>query len=244
MLQRLLYACLALLLLAGCSTPSSPPESPEPDPVSYPQDQVVLQVAHGGGFRMPDRASNEIPDVTIWGDGRVVFAAADGTVREGRLERTVLDRLVAGATFLYDLQDDYQAATHTDDAYATFTVMTEKGRKTVSVYALYPMAPPREGEPYPQVFAQLRTLWAAVHAALPLDAPEMRPTDVYVMTFYSEEPASDEWPVELQGRLSGAQASRAVELAGLQEAKTFLVEGKPQRVLVVPEIPRPWNWDK
>lgn len=244
MLQRLLYACLALLLLAGCSTPSSPPASPEPDPVAYPQEQVVLQVAHGGGFRMPDRVSNEIPDVTIWGDGRVVFAAADGTVREGMLERSVLDRLVASATFLYGLEEQYSAAQHTDDATATFTVMTDQGRKTVSVYALHPMAPPPEGEPHPAEFAKLRTLWAAVQAALPADAPEMKPTDVYVMTFYSDQPAIAEWPAELQERLRGAQATRAVELAGLGEAKTFLVDGKPQRVLVVPEIPWPWHWEK
>lgn len=243
MFERLLAVCLALLLLTGCSTPSSPPESREPHPVSYPQDQVVLQVAHGGGFRMPDRVSNEIPDVTIWGDGRVVFAAPDGTVREAALDPSVVCRLVAGATFLYDLEEQYEAAYHTDDAYATFTVMTEKGRKTVSVYALYPAKPAPEGEPHPAIFARLRALWAAVYAALPADAPEMKPLDVYVMAFYSEEPAFVEWPTELQGRLTGAQASQAVALAGLGEAKTFLVDGKAQRVLVVPVIPRPWAWE-
>lgn len=205
---------------------------------TYPQDQVVLQLDHGGGFRMPDRVSNEIPDVTVWGNGRVVFAAADGTVCDGRLAPDVVAKLVNQALLLYDLDDHYDAALHTDDATATFTVLTDRGRKTVSVYALYPM-----GKDVPQQFAPLATLWAAAQAALPTDAPELVPSAVDVRTFQGEEPVTGDWPAELTGRLSGDAALRAVNLAGLGEARTFRVGDRVQRVILIPVLPWPGAWD-
>jgi hypothetical protein len=204
----------------------------------YPQDQVVLQLAHGGGFRMPDRVSNEIPDVTIWGNGRVVFAAPDGTVRDGLLSPDVVSRLVNHALLLYDLDDEYAAAQHTDDATATFTVLTDRGRKTVSVYALHPM-----GTEVPAQFASLAALWKAAQAALPADAPALVPSAVDVRTYYAAEPASGDWPAELTGRLTGEAAQRAVALAGMGEAKVFRVGDQVQRVLVIPVLPGPGAWD-
>ncbi|HYF80426.1 MAG TPA: hypothetical protein VD973_25230, partial [Symbiobacteriaceae bacterium] len=204
----------------------------------YPQDQVVLQLAHGGGFRMPDRVSNEIPDVTIWGNGRVVFAAPDGTVRDGRLSPDVVSRLVNHALLLYDLDDEYAAAQHTDDATATFTVLTERGRKTVSVYALHPM-----GTEVPGQFASLAALWQAAQAALPADAPALVPSAVDVRTYYAVEPVTGDWPAELTGRLTGEAAQRAVALAGMGEAKVFRVGDQVQRVLVIPVLPGPGAWD-
>lgn len=240
MITKFLANLLAAILVLFGLNPSGPPS---PATLHYPKDQVVLQLAHGGGFRMIDRASDEIPDMTIWGDGRVVFAAPDGTIREGRSDPAVVDRLVRDATFLYGLADHYSAATHTDDATATFTVLTDRGRKTVSVYALNPAGEPQEGEPYPAIFAQLRRLWAEVSATLPANAPEMKPTKVNVITLLSNETATAEWPAELQGRLSGAQASQAVALAGLGRAKTFMLKGEPHLVLVIPVIPNPTDWD-
>jgi hypothetical protein len=204
----------------------------------YPQEQVVLQLFHGGGFRMPDRVSNEIPDVTIWGNGRVIFAAPDGTVRDGKLAADAVSRLVGQALILYDMQDEYAAAQHTDDATAMFTVLTDRGRKTVSVYALHPM-----GEDVPQQFASLAALWKAAQAALPADAPQLKPSAVDVRTFYSEEPAVGDWPAELTGRLTGEAAQRAVGLAGLGEFKTFRVGDRAQRVMVLPVLPKPGQWD-
>jgi hypothetical protein len=242
---------LALALLVGCRT-GGPTDGGGPggtggpasgEPPTYPHDQVVLQLAQGGGFRMPDRVSNEIPDFTLWGDGRVVFAAPDGTVREGQLAQAAVDRLVGSAVFLYGLNDQYSAVTHTDAPTASFTVLTDRGRKTVSVYGLDPQRP-QEGEPDPDVFRQMRDLWAKAYAALPADAPTMVPAAVRVMTFSgAPTEATAEWPAELQGRLTGDQAARAVALGGLGEAKLFLVDGKAMRVLVVPVLPGPGNWD-
>lgn len=246
MLKRLLTIGLALLLLAGCAKPEGPPQLPEPQvptPI-YPADKPVLQVTYGGGFIMVDRVSQLVPAVTIWGDGRVVFVDRNDSLQEGRIERQVLDRLMAEATILYDLQDQYAAAHHTDDATATFTTLTERGRKTVSVYALNPKAPPLSGEDHPEIFAKLRTFWAKVIAALPSESIAFMPTEVYVSTFYSEEQATAEWPASLQGSLTGAQASEAIALGGLGRAKSFLVDGKVQRVLLIPLLPTPYNWDE
>lgn len=250
MRRALLALSMMILLLAGCTTGGDPvdpagagEEVASIDTPAYPRDQAVLQVAHGGGLVMPDRVSKQIPDVTLWGDGRVVFAAPDGTVREGRLEPEAVDRLVGRAAFLYDLLDDYAAVAHTDAPMATFTVLTKQGRKTVSVYGLDPRQP-RDGEPHPEIFGRLRELWAEVDAALPADAPEMAPDDVRVLTFYADGEATADWPVELQGRLTGEAARRAVDLAGLGEARTFRVDGKAQRVLVVPVLPGPWAWEE
>lgn len=220
------------------STPIEVAESGVDANPTYPQNQVVLQLAHGGGFRMPDRVSNEIPDVTIWGNGRVIFAASDGTVRDGRLSPDAVGRLINHALLLYGYEDRYDAATHTDDATATFTVLTDRGRKTVSVYALHPM-----GTEVAAQFAPLVTLWKAVQAALPADALELVPAAVDVRTYHGEEPVAGDWPAELTGRLTGDAALRAVKLAGLGEAKTFRVGDRAQRVLLVPVLPGPDAWD-
>lgn len=228
---------LLLLLLAGCTAGGGKAR------LDYPRDQAILQLSYGGGLTAPSRTSEAMPDVTIWGNGRVVFAAPDGTVREGRLESEGVDRLMIAASFLYELQSDYAAVAHTDAPMAIFTVHTDRGSKGVSVYGLDPIRQ-QENEPEPQVFARLRGLWAEVQKALPADAPEMKPTVVFVQTWYSEEEATTEWPPELKGRLTGTEAQRSISLGGLGEARTFRVGDRAQHVLVVPELPRPGDRER
>lgn len=244
MRKRLLAACLFVSTLAGCGGIANPTPTPlGSDSISYPVDTAVLQLAHGGGFVMIDRVSELIPDVTVWGDGRVVFAAPDGTVREGVIDPAVVAKLVQSASFLYNLKSDYAAVQHTDAPTATFAIFTERGGKQVSVYGLDPVSQ-QEDEPEPGVFAQLRALWAQVNAALPADAAELKPTSVCIQTFHTNEPATAEWPAELTGCLTGDVARKAVSLAGLNGGKVFRVGGQAMSVLVVPQVPRPGEAEK
>ncbi|HWI63984.1 MAG TPA: hypothetical protein VNT75_19280 [Symbiobacteriaceae bacterium] len=231
---------ITLLLIAGCTATARPATAPPANVPKYPRDQVVLQLDHGGGFWYPTQASELIPEVTLWGDGQVVFVAPDGSIKQGRLDKAALDRMVAQATLLYDLNERYDAVTHTDAATASFTVMTEKGRKTVQVYGLDPAQGKREGEPHPEIFSRLRDLWAKVIAALPANAPAMQPNVVQVLTRYSEDAPKGDWPAELKGHLSGAAARRAWDLA----PGTYRVDGRVQQVLAIPVLPRPHNWDQ
>lgn len=239
MLKKLLAACLIAAAAAGCGGVTTPTPMPlTSTSVSYPADRVVLQLSYGGGLVLIDRVSDLVPDVTLWGDGRAVFVAPDGSIREGQLSPSAVGRLLQSATFLYDLQDHYAAVQHTDAPGATFAIFTEQGGKRVFVYGLDPVLQ-QEDEPEPAIFARLRALWAEVQAALPAEAPEMAPASVCIQTLYSNRPATAEWPAELTGCLTGDQAREAVSLAGLGEGKSFTVGDRTALVLAVPQIPEP-----
>jgi|GEM_PF-6452539 len=211
------------------------PETPAP---GYPRDEAVLQLGYDGGRIAPTRAGHPMPKVTLWGDGRVVFADPEGVIRDGRLAQDAVDRLVSAAGFLYELGEYYEAVHATDLPSNTFTVLTDCGVKTVFAYGLDWMQP-HQDLPHPEALAALRGLWAEVQAALPAGAPALRPDAVRVQTWYSDESPSANWPDELLGCLTGAEARRAVELGGLDEARTFTVDGRPMRVSAVPQLPLP-----
>lgn len=101
--------------------------------VDYPTDGAVLQVFQGGGMSLPYRAADMVPKVTLWGDGRVVFVAPDGVIREGRLGRATVGRLVNAARMLFDLKEYYSAFDGTDAGYTFFSIETTQGRKSVTL---------------------------------------------------------------------------------------------------------------
>jgi hypothetical protein len=68
-------AAVTLFLLAGCaqSSADSAPEAAPPSPPSAPDaDSVVLRVRHEGGFVPADLVPGRIPQVSVYGDGRVI----------------------------------------------------------------------------------------------------------------------------------------------------------------------------
>jgi hypothetical protein len=69
-------AAVTLFLLAGCAQTSAgnaPEASPDTDADSAPAaDTVVLRVRHEGGFVPADLVPGRVPQVSVYGDGRVI----------------------------------------------------------------------------------------------------------------------------------------------------------------------------
>lgn len=213
-----------------------------------------MQIATGGGSILLTRAVDLIPEATFWGDGRVVFAAGDGFIREGQVPPDAVRRLVRQGSVLYDLADHYTEHQATDLPTTHFTVETGRGRKTVSVYGFDPQRQAPEGEVTavqygddgpriaaagPEPLRKLRQLLAAARAALPADAPLMEPEEVVVLTFPARGNAkpAGEWPPALHGRLKGAAAREAISLAGLGPDGVFRLDGTVRTVTVMPVLP-------
>lgn len=203
-------------------------------PDGFPLDRPVLQIATTGGFRIVTRAVEIIPETTLWGDGRVVFAAGDGFIREGRVPPDAVRRLVRQASVLYNLADRYNDGDATDLITTHFTMETVRGRKSVAIYGFNPERPAPKGEVTaithgddgprlsasdPEPLRQLRELLAAARAALPADAPVMEPEEVVVLTFPADgnPRPTGEWPpalldqyMHLQGSAAGQGAQQVV----------------------------------
>jgi hypothetical protein len=196
----------------------------------------------------PPRTSDRITYVTLWEDGRAVFTSPGGPFRETRLNRGTLSRLLGAASVLYTLADFYAAAGMTDAPTTRFSVETERGRKTVQVYAMNPEAA-HPGEQSHAELERLRGLWREVVAALPRSAPTMQPDEVIVALSPGVEHTRPNepgcaalgvrqtWPAALSGRLVGEAAREAVRRGGLGPYGGFCVDGTAQTVWVRPVLP-------
>ncbi|GEM_PF-3526488 len=213
--------------------------------VEYPIDRVVFQLFQGGGYGIPNRAADMVPQVTLWGDGRVVFTAADSIIREGRLGRAAVDRLVNASALLFDLEEHYMAFDGTDAGYTFFTVETATGRRSVSVYGMS-LDKPWPGERERATLQKLRFLYKTVVALLPHRVPVMPADEVVVIVTPARDDISvaQDWPAHLTGYLKGKDAEESVRLVGLGPAKPFRMDGKVQYVTVKPVLPilyLPWR---
>lgn len=149
---------LAVLALgaAGCGASGGPDAVDDPRPsttaTSQPTadpadaDEVVWQESTGGGFVPTEYALTEVPDVTIYADGRIFVTVldADGnTPRPVSLEEAQVDPEVL-ADFLVDAEasglfapgTDFGSPGVTDQASTTVTLREDGPPQTVSVYAL------------------------------------------------------------------------------------------------------------
>jgi hypothetical protein len=252
--KRMAWLILLVLLLVGCAQDTDTRPAPFPAPTVHSEsvglgDQAVLQIVQGGGMVVYFEAAKRVPEVTLWGDGRVVFVAPDGVIREARLEPATVDYLVDAATVLYDLADHYTAFLVSDAPSTLFSVETVRGRKTVRVYALnLEKAMPREQEP--ETMEKLRTLYKTVIKALPEQAPMMQPDEVVVETGPVPEDAvaTEAWPAEWVGHLKGKPARGAVRRLGVGPAGLFRWNGEVHQVTIIPVLPLlhlPWsNWPR
>jgi hypothetical protein len=138
--RRLVAGALGLVTtLAAAPAGAERPTGPE---------QVVLRVSTGGGYVPQDVALSQIPELTVYGDGRVVFlgpttleypGAALPNLRELRLSDEGIDRIVrlARAAGLLDRRPPrYGTPGVTDNPSTTVTVNANGKPRTVSVYAL------------------------------------------------------------------------------------------------------------
>jgi hypothetical protein len=239
------FACatggVLLLIVAslGCAlrgqVPASSPQVPPPSV------RAVFQLQWGGGM-----GGVNLAHVTLWEDGTTLSGDPGKSLRIGSIGLARLAQLMDQARVLYDLDDRYTAIHGDDLPTATFTVETERGRKSVRVYGFNPdPRPNRPGEP--SVVEQLRRLYRAVHAALPQPGVPLVPTEVVVhahpMGAHFGVGLTREWPKELLGWLTGEEARRALDLAGLDnhlhwiDGDVYAIGIRP----IVPILDRPWD---
>lgn len=119
-----LLACAAASDLAGARTAERIPHPTGADVVVFRSESS----RNGWGGEYPDAV-----DVTVFGDGRVVF----GDGRELRVTERGLQRLLRGARDAGLLDDtDFGEALVTDQGTTVVEVTIDAGTRSVSVYAL------------------------------------------------------------------------------------------------------------
>lgn len=140
-------AAAAALVVAGCGGTSSGGTG-QPPP-SGDADKVVVRVATRGGFAAETRQPGQLPDVSVFADGRVITQGpttleypgpALPNLQEFRLTRDGLAALVGearAAGLLDDPPPDYGDAGITDQPTTTVTARVDGRTRQVEVYALH-----------------------------------------------------------------------------------------------------------
>lgn len=224
-----------VLTLTGCGA-REPAATAKPS-YSFQPDEVVLQI-YSPGWRSNPQPVELVPEVTLWGNGRVLFGAADGSLQESRLTDSDVQRLVQAATVLYSLSGRYEDLQGTDLPQRVYSVQTSRGQRSVTVIGLHQNEGPAD-EPDHADLERLRQLRRTVREALPKTGQPPRADRVQVQFWGADptEPVRGEWPPELHGTLAGDAAKQATDLAPIGERTVFRVDGKVQSVLVLPDIP-------
>ncbi len=169
--HRIVVASLAsALVLAACSggaspSPSAPPTTPAASPEASPSDtagsidhptgatELVLRFDQGGGFVMPTFAMTQVPYLSLYGDGTVIYRPASepfpeqkpgeplrfpalrtAKMTEAQVQALLADALGPGG--LGVARPTYENMQVADAPTAVFTLNADGRQKRVSVYAL------------------------------------------------------------------------------------------------------------
>lgn len=162
-------AAALIVALVGCTTSGRPeaiddprqettsiPEGSTTAPSDQDEDDVVWQEFTRGGFVAPLTAGAQVPDVTIYRDGRVFTTVGDPEGRAGppvaleqaNIDPDDLDRFLADAeaTGLFDPGTDFGSPGVTDQPSTTVLLRTGDDPHQVDVYALgFPSDEPTGG---------------------------------------------------------------------------------------------------
>ncbi len=180
---------LPVLLTAACGGQGSPPGEGPAD--VYRPDEVVLRVESVGGFVPVEYMLTRFPEISIYGDGRVVTPGATTMIYPGqalpamvqaRLSADAVDQLVrlaveAGVGAL----DDYGMPPVADVPDSHFLVVSNHGVRESTVYALefdspdFTDAQKQARQKLKDLYAQLTDLTKTVGATKYLDEGAYRP---------------------------------------------------------------------
>jgi hypothetical protein len=145
-MRRIALLAAAALALAGCGESSSGRSVSFGPPAA--SDEVVVRVVTSGGFAPESRQPAHLPQLSVFGDGRVITegpttleypGAALPNLQEFRLTREGLARIIDEARDLGLLDNpppDFGDPGITDQATTTVTVRVDGRSRTVEVYAL------------------------------------------------------------------------------------------------------------
>jgi hypothetical protein len=134
-----------VVTLAACGASSSGGSGPPPPTGA---DEVVVRVVTSGGFAAESRRPAQLPQLSVFGDGRVITVGpttldypgpALPNLQESRVTRAGIARILAAARdagLLEDAAPDYGDPGVTDQATTTVTVRANGVTRRVKVYAL------------------------------------------------------------------------------------------------------------
>ena len=138
-------AILPVLLLTACAGQGSPSAAEGPAEV-YRPDEVVLRTESVGGFVPVDYTFTRMPDITVYGDGRVITQGATPAIyppfalpaiAQARLSADAVDQLVKLAIEAgVGGNDDYGFPPVADVPDTHFVVVSNHGLRESTVYAL------------------------------------------------------------------------------------------------------------
>lgn len=252
MFKLLLTAVMgAAFWLSGCRSAAVEPHVP------VDTDQVVFQIDTHGGFVPRIEAESHVPELTVFGDGRVLYVHQDQDgvrqVLETRLPEAKLRELLDLAVrSMAGLKASYEWEGVADASTTRFALLTAEGTKSVLVYA-FALEPDQRARDL-AVMNKLRAVRAAFTAALPDKAPVYLPESVQLIA--EMVPPGDydtpvlDWPAGLPDLPVGTGAGETVKEAHSGETAQQLVKEVPYRtfgfyrskgqqfvVAVKPEVP-------
>lgn len=221
--MRILALLVGLFMAVGCSgnpQPANPPATPPSVEWSRSATEVVFQIFARGGFMSPLHAQTQIPELTIFGDGRAVFVVREGDdqlLRETKLSEQRLGELLAAAErAMADLKRSYAGAQATDMTTTNFYLATAKGKREVSVYGFSPQ--PWEQEQDRPVMDLLRSVRKSFMDAAASGAKPYIPVELTVMTEAIDPQNYDvqakDWPAGLPA-LPGPDAGSPLGIASV-----------------------------
>lgn len=169
----------------------------------YRGQRVVFQVF--AAFAPIDVAplpiERTVPQITVWGDGRVLFIDDDRVLRQSTLDTSVFAALVDRADALYGMSDYLSDAVVTDAVLPRLVVSTGRGVKSVTGLGA-------GIQPFLDEFA----------AFMPSDAtpyePDVLSFRTRLLVLNRGTPIEGTWPFGTDGVLSGDRAVRALALVG------------------------------
>ncbi len=234
-----------------------------PEPIELDADQVIWQVQTGGGFVPYSVAATDVPELTVFGDGRAYVAAHDDqrdsdhpvSILLGTIPDAGLAALVSGAeaSGLFERDDtDFGDPQVTDLPSTTVTFQGTGGAHTVGAYALGDAFDDDLPEAQQQRRRALTDLIDAaerlVQDAEPWVPDRVRVTDVSESGVRSTPSVT--WPgpafAELYPEPSPGTASRCAAVTGAHAAAVFeaaqgndgiwWVQGGEDRALVVAAV--------
>lgn len=216
--RTLTLLALAALALTACGDDSDKEVTTKPRGDS---DELILRVATGGGFVGPSSRLAEIPEVSVYADGRVITIGpttqefpgpALPNLQQGQLDAAGLEQLVAAIEdtgLLDDPPPDYGDPLITDAPTTVVTVSVNGVERTLSAYALDFEDNDDQLEPDQREARQaLRALVRGFDGDDATATYEAESVAVFVRTNQAEdgsddapEPATRDWPL---GDLAGA----------------------------------------
>jgi hypothetical protein len=217
-----LLTLVALALTACGDDDNDVTTTPDPDPPTGPGAEVVFQAATGGGgFVGPSSRLAEIPELSVYGDGRVITlgpttlefpGSALPNLQVGQLSAPELEQYRLGieaAGLLNDPPPDYGDPGITDSPTTVVTYTVDGEVRSVSAYALDFVEGDDQLEPEQREARQaLRALVRGFEGDLATETYAAESVAVFVRSSQAEEgsddapePATRDWPL---GDLAGA----------------------------------------